>query len=240
MAAALACTCFAGSAFSQNAPTTGPIQAPTGLPGPAPQQQPETWLTRPTLTGDWGGLRTRLLSEGFDFRAGYVNEYAYNFSGGTGIGGDFAQQFAFGADIDLGKTIGLSGGAFHITFNAREGRSTSADFIGNKLAVQEVYGAGENFRLSEFSYAQDLADKKLNVKVGFYPMGNDFATTPILCSFRMSDFARILNPCRTTAAGPITRRPNGVAVYGPTSRMTSTRRSGFMTSTRATPIMTMA
>lgn len=140
------------------------------------------------MTGNWGGLRTRWHQDGLDIRAGYVGEYAYNFSGGERIGGDYAQQFAFGADVDMGKAAGLSGGTFHVTFNAREGRSTSADFIGNKLAVQEIYGAGENFRLAELSYDQNLAGKVVNLKGGFYPMGNDFASTPILCSFQNVGF----------------------------------------------------
>jgi porin len=48
------------------------------------------------MTGDWGGLRTRLSQDGFGFRASYIGKYAYSFSGGKRIGGDYAQQFAVG------------------------------------------------------------------------------------------------------------------------------------------------
>ena len=34
------------------------------------------------LTGDWGGLRTRLASDGLTFSAGYTAELAYNARGG--------------------------------------------------------------------------------------------------------------------------------------------------------------
>ena len=187
-AAALGAVSVAASA--QQSPTAGSVDVVIAAPAALPLlQSPNDFMTRPTLTGDWDGLRTQLHQSGFDFAASYVNEYARSFSGGQRIGGgDFAQQFTFGALVDMEKFIGLAGGTFAVTFNAREGRSTSADFIGNKLAVQEVYGAGEDFRLGEFSYAQDLAGKLLNVKAGYYAMGYDFGTTPILCGFQNTGF----------------------------------------------------
>ncbi|MDF6480604.1 hypothetical protein NLO56_24575, partial [Escherichia coli] len=39
--------------------------------------------TSPYLTGDWGGLRTRLAEQGVNFNLGYGSEVAHNFSGGT-------------------------------------------------------------------------------------------------------------------------------------------------------------
>jgi len=36
--------------------------------------------------------------------------------------------------------VGLPAARFDVTFNAREDRSTSADFIVNKLATQEIFG----------------------------------------------------------------------------------------------------
>ena len=177
-------SCMSLTAEAQPTTPAGQTEAPVGLPPSLPQEQPgEDLLTRPTLTGDWGGLRTTLLDAGFDLRAAYVGEYAYSFSGGQRIGGDLAQQFAFGADIDMGKVAGIAGGILHITFNAREGRSTSADYIGNLLSVQEVYGGGEDFRMAELFYEQKLADNFVNLKAGYYAMGSDFATTPILCDF---------------------------------------------------------
>ncbi len=145
-------------------------------------------MTQPTLTGDWGGLRTKLAQEGFNFRASYIGEYAYSFSGGKRIGGDYAQQLAVGADVDMGKLAGLTGGTVHISFNLREGRSTTADYIGNKIAVQEIYGDGNNFRFAELSYQQALFDDAVDLKGGFFVMGDDFARTGILCDFENDAF----------------------------------------------------
>ena len=151
-------------------------------------QSLESWLTQPTMTGDWDGLRTRLSKDGFDFRAGYIGEYAHNFSGGERIGTDYAMQFDLGMDVDMGKVAGLTGGSFHVTFNAKEGRSTSADFIGNKISVQEIYSDGENVRLAELAYEQSLLRNHLDLKAGFVILGNDFGKTPVLCSFENHAF----------------------------------------------------
>jgi hypothetical protein len=41
--------------------------------------------------------------------------------------------------------VGLPAARFDVTFNAREGRRTSADFLGNKLATQEIFGDRNTF-----------------------------------------------------------------------------------------------
>jgi hypothetical protein len=41
--------------------------------------------------------------------------------------------------------VGLPAAPFDVTFNAREGRRTSADFLGNKLATQEIFGDRNTF-----------------------------------------------------------------------------------------------
>ena len=178
---AMLCGGQAGHAQSQNPPADPPLTVSFG-------QALENWLTQPTMTGDWGGLRTRLIQDGFTFRASYIGEYAYNFSGGKRIGGDYAQQLAFGVDVDMGKVAGLTGGTFHLSFNAREGRNATTDYVGNKIDVSEIYGYGNNFRLAEMSYQQVLFNKLLDIKAGFVVMGDDFGRTGILCDFENDAF----------------------------------------------------
>lgn len=127
-----------------------------GVPSVAEASSLSNWLSSPTMTGDWGGARTRLLDDGFAFHGVYVGEYANSFSGGMRQGGDYAQQFLFGSDVDLQKIANISGGTFHIGFIQREGRSTSADYTGNEILVQEQYGSGENFRITALNYEQKL------------------------------------------------------------------------------------
>jgi porin len=182
------CTSEPGNAQSQ--PTSlSAVNPPSEVaPTVSLAQGLENWLAQPTMTGDWGGLRTRLAQEGFNFHGSYIGEYAYSFSGGERIGGDYAQQWAWGVDVDMGKVAGLTGGTFHLNFDQRAGRSTSADYIGNRIAVQEIFGAGSNLRITALSYEQSLFGNALILKAGYLVMGDDFAKTPILCLFENDAF----------------------------------------------------
>jgi porin len=133
-----------------------------------------------TLTGDWGGARTRYLDAGVNFRGDYVSETFANVSGGAKRGSTYAQQLRLGADVDMERLAGWSGAALHLTINDRRGAGVSADYIGNRLPVQEVYG-GPYTRLSEASIEQNLLGDRLNLRLGFFAMGNDLGGQIIGC-----------------------------------------------------------
>lgn len=133
-----------------------------------------------TLTGDWGGARTRYSEAGVNFRGDYVSETFANVRGGRARGSTYAQQLRLGADFDMDRIAGWSGATLHFTINDRRGGGVSADYIGNRLPVQEVYG-GPYTRLSEFSYEQNLLQNRLNLRLGFFAMGNDLGGMIIGC-----------------------------------------------------------
>lgn len=133
-----------------------------------------------TLSGDWGGARTRYREAGVNLRGDYVSETFANVSGGLKRGGTHAQQLRLGADFDMARLAGWAGATLHLTINDRRGAGVSADYIGNRLPVQEVYG-GPYTRLSEASYEQDLLDDRLNLRLGYFAMGNDLGGMAIGC-----------------------------------------------------------
>ncbi|CAM5535232.1 hypothetical protein RLIN73S_05838 [Rhodanobacter lindaniclasticus] len=116
---------------------------------PAMAQQSDSWLTRPTLTGDWGGTRTRLQDDGITLRAHWTTESAGNVSGGHYQTARYTQQLDVGADFDLDKLWGVPNAKIQFTVTERDGRSLTNDALGNMFSVQELYGAGQNFRLAE-------------------------------------------------------------------------------------------
>lgn len=76
----------------------------------------------------------------------------------------------------MAKLAGWGGGSLHVTINDRRGRSTSADLVGNRFPIQEVYG-GQYTRLSEFSYDRSFNQGRTYLKLGFYAMGNQLPRT---------------------------------------------------------------
>ncbi|WP_229520481.1 MULTISPECIES: carbohydrate porin [Massilia] len=133
-----------------------------------------------TLTGDWGGARTAYARAGVNFRGDYVSETYANVAGGQRRGSAYAQQLRVGVDFDMERLAGWSGATVHFTVNDRRGTGISSDYIGNRLPVQEVYG-GLYTRLSEASVEQNLLGGRLNLRLGYFAMGNDLGGMAIGC-----------------------------------------------------------
>ncbi|NKF23763.1 carbohydrate porin [Solimonas sp. C16B3] len=127
------------------------------------------------LTGSWGGARAELAQRGYRLRGDLVSETMGVVDGGLENGLRYAQQLRVGADFDLQALLGWQGAAFHVTVNDRRGRSTSADLAGNRFPIQETFG-GLYTKPTELSYTQNFFDGRLDIKAGFYAMGNNFAS----------------------------------------------------------------
>ncbi len=161
--------------------------------------QPEDSRDRATLTGDWSGVRTALDRAGIQLRAGFTTESAANPVGGQRQTARYTQQVDFGADLDLSRLIRDPGAKIQITFNDRAGRSLSADAIGNLFDVQQLYGAGQNFRMVELNYRQSLLADKLNFEVGWSPAGDHFASMPGFCDYQNGFICGHPNPLTTNS-----------------------------------------
>ena len=70
-------------------------------------------FSQPTLTGDWGGLRSDLERKGVTFTLNYTNDFLANVRGGIGRGAIGIGAFQPQLDLDLGKLVGWDGGRFH-------------------------------------------------------------------------------------------------------------------------------
>jgi porin len=142
------------------------------------------WFDQDTMTGNWGGERTSLRDAGIDLRAHFTTESAGNPYGGNYQAVRYTQQIDFGAGFDLDRLISIHDGKIQVTFTDRVGSSLSADALGNQFAVQELYGAGQNFRLAEMNYQQDFLKHKVTIELGWSPIGDSFAGLPYFCNFQ--------------------------------------------------------
>lgn len=128
-----------------------------------------------TLTGDWGGWRTRLHDYGVDLSLGYVSETAGNVQGGTSLGARYTDQWALGGGFDLEKLLGLNGGHVQVTITERNGRNLSSDeHLGTLQQVQEVYGREQTWYLTQLWYDQAFFNGGLDWKIGRMTVGEDF------------------------------------------------------------------
>ncbi len=140
-----------------------------------------------TLTGDWGGLRTRLDERGIDLTLGYVSEAATNLRGGTEEKARYADQWSFGTKLDLHRLLGWDHAGFALAITDRNGRNLGDDAELHTLqGVQEVYGRGQTWRLTRLAYQQTWYDGGLDLRLGRLPVGDDFAAFP--CDFQNLTF----------------------------------------------------
>src|SRR5580700_10164422 len=59
----------------------------------------QSWLAQPTMSGDWGGLRSELLDRGINAQVLYTQEIGRNTNGLHGVATDYSHTIAFGADV---------------------------------------------------------------------------------------------------------------------------------------------
>ena len=137
------------------------------------------------LLGSWGGLQPMLQAQGVNLQFDALTEFAGNVSGGTREGATFANQVGLQVDVNWERLAGLTGLSTHVVIVGRSGSSDSALFGDNLLPVQEVYGSGGNVVAHLVSvYAQEtLLDKRFDIALGRMNVENDFASSPLYCSF---------------------------------------------------------
>lgn len=139
------------------------------------------------VLGDWGGLRTRLADRGLSFQLEYGSQIAHNYSGGVDHLTRYADQWQFGLSADAQRLWGWEGGTLQATLTDRNGRNLGADAkIGNSMLVQEIYGRGQTWHLTQFWLNQSLLSDSLQIKLGRLTVGEDFASFP--CDFQNLTF----------------------------------------------------
>ncbi|MEX5590573.1 carbohydrate porin [Pseudomonas urmiensis] len=143
----------------------------------------------PWMLGDWGGTRTELLEQGYDFTLGYTGEMGSNLHGGYDHDrtARYSDQFTFGSHLDLEKILGWHDTEVQLTITERHGQNISNDRIndprvGGFTSAQEVWGRGQTWRLTQMWIKQKYFDGALDVKFGRFGEGEDFNSFP--CDFQ--------------------------------------------------------
>ncbi|WP_260928971.1 carbohydrate porin [Novosphingobium sp. 9] len=127
-----------------------------------------------TIGGDWGGVRSDLDDKGIDLNLSYGNEFAANASGGTNKDATAIGQVTAGVTLDMDKIAGFRGGSLHGTITYRHGPSlVDKAGLDTLQLVQEAWGRGQTWRLTEFYWDQQVAPG-VDIKAGRLTMGSDF------------------------------------------------------------------
>ncbi len=129
-------------------------------------------------TGDWFGLRHRLVEHGVNIIGGYANNMLGNVVGGKKRGFSYADQLYLQSDFDLQKLIGWQGGHFVVSVLDRNGTNVSNKYTGNLFNPNQIYGS-QSFELYNIYLQQNLLDGWVSVKAGRLSATDDFCNSPI-------------------------------------------------------------
>ena len=174
------------AARAQTSNSGAGLGASQTLSQPTPPPTPyDTFPQVEHLFGDWGGIRTDLGRLGIDVLLGYTSESAGNVSGGTQRDLGYADQRALEVDIDWQKLAGITGFATHFVAVNRAGSNASEGFGDNLLPAQEIFGAGGSvaFHFVYLYGEETLLHGALDIAAGYFPVGNNFAASPLNCNF---------------------------------------------------------
>ena len=143
--------------------------------------------TATTLTGEWGGGRSFLTSAGIDLAGAYISEIDTNPRGGTSQQVGYVDQWSVGATLDLQKLLAWRGAHFQITITDRNGNVlNNKAALGTLQEVQDMYGGGQTWHLTDFWLSQSFLNDRLNWKIGRLTVGEDFAA--FSCNFQNLTF----------------------------------------------------
>lgn len=143
--------------------------------------------TRPTLTGDWGGLRSRLERGGITFSLNYTTELLANVHGGIRRGAVGDGLFQPQLDADLEKLLGWTGAKFRASGIMTHGPSITENYVGNLATISNIE-AGPVARLYELWYEQTAFNERFSIRGGLMVADTEFKTSDVGSTFTNNTF----------------------------------------------------
>lgn len=139
-----------------------------GDPGLAFAQSPnpEGFYVRPSLSGDWGGIRSMLEDRGVIFTLTQTSDVLGNFNGGVKRGVEYDGLFQPQIDVNLGALMGWSGMSAHAAAYVIQGKGLSQTNLQNIMTVTNVEYAPAGTKMGEFWIQQKFFDDTLAIKLG--------------------------------------------------------------------------
>jgi len=125
-----------------------------------------------------------LANDGITINSRYNSEFAANPSGGERQGAAFTGEISLGADFDLAKLAGLQGGSIQVLFTDRAGTNLSQRSINNSVSVQQIYGGGQTYQLTVFTYTHEILNDRIKIVIGRDYLQAHFDTASIYCQFQ--------------------------------------------------------
>ena len=141
-----------------------------------------------TLTGDWGGVRSRLTQAGGDFSPVYTGEVFSDVSGGKyGTGTVYDHSLNLPLTLDLEKLAGWKSATIHANAFWIAGQSLTENCVGDLANVSNISG-NPALRLQELWLQQDGWQHTVSLKAGLIAVDSEFFTATSAALFINGSF----------------------------------------------------
>ena len=140
-------------------------------------KQPASIWEQDTLTGDWGGARTKLKDKGIEFTLVYIGETFAVLSGGIDRRASYEGRFEFTVDATLEKLIGWTGASTHVSiYQLHNSGHNVADNVGS-IADSSYIDGLPTTRLFTAWFEQSFNDR-FALRVGQLAADDEFMISP--------------------------------------------------------------
>jgi len=130
-----------------------------------------------TLTGDWGGSRTKLYNQGVDVEVTYKGDVWRNLKGGIKKGNAYNDNLDVKLTLDGEKLLGLKGSKAFIYAINNNGGNPNGNYVGSLGGIDNIETDPSTAKLYEAWVEQNLFGDALSVKAGLYDLNSEFYVT---------------------------------------------------------------
>ncbi len=131
------------------------------------------WWKWSRVTGDWGGLRSRLEKAGVILKGSYIVDVSWVGSGGVRRRNTTRSLLDVNLTLDLEALFGLKGATLFADYYSQVGRDGSKD-VGDIQAFSNI-DSDNVHQLAELWYEQWLFENRFRLKVGKVEASSEFA-----------------------------------------------------------------
>lgn len=155
-----------------------------------------------TLTGDWGGSRTRMSEKGINLEIVYKADLLANISGGLSLSSRYMDNLDIKLEIDGEKAFGWTGGTAFLYVLANQGGKLNADNIGSFMGVDNIETNANTIKLYQALLGQRLLGEKLSIVAGLYDFNSEFYVTDSSALFLHPVYGIGVDMAQTGLNGP--------------------------------------
>ena len=130
-----------------------------------------------TLTGDWGGVRSKLYKKGVSLEITHKSDVMATVSGGIKSGAAWMGNSEAKIDVDLEKLAGWNGTTAHFHVHNQLGSKFNRDYVGSFIGVDNIEHTVNTAQFDHAWIMKNFYGDSFSVLAGLYTIDSEFYVT---------------------------------------------------------------